>query len=376
MNNTDYIKITEDFAEMEAIGKSLVEAKSTVYTPEVLAALYGSVERHMRGTDKDVQERRLYRAIYNYWMYGNTIDEDFYLGFDLLNSEQKLEYATMRWRMAYYNFLNDTSLAHLFDNKEETFCLFKDYYHRDVIAVRDKDDWDAFEDFTNKHKSFVVKPNNMSTGVGIRRISIPEGVSSKQVFADIMQEYNGYTGNSPWRKKTTAVIIEELIQQDEALAKLHPGSVNGIRATTVRVGGEVHIYQPWIKVGAQGAFVASAVLGGMDIGINAGTGVLETAGYGELGETYQNHPDTGVKFIGYQIPKWNELVALAKELASGLPPRINYIGWDFVLTPQGWCIMEGNFRGDFMWQLFRQRGMRREFEDLIGWKSTKKYWWE
>lgn len=370
------IKITDDFAEMEAIGRSLVKEKNTIYKAETLAALYRSVEHHMPKADKSEKEQRLYRAIYDYWMYGNTIDEDFYLGFDLLDNEQKLEYATMRLRMAYYGFLNDVSLAHLFDNKEETFEQFKDYYLRDVITVRDEDDFGIFEEFTKKHNDFVVKPNNMSTGVGIRKISLQQGVTLNQVFTDIMREYKDYTGNSPWRRKTAAVIVEELIEQDEALARLHPGSVNGIRATTIRVGGEVHLYEPWIKIGAQGEFVASAVLGGMDVGINAETGVLETAGYGELGETYLKHPDTGIEFIGYQIPKWQELVSLAKKLASSLPSTINYIGWDFVLTPKGWCVMEGNFRGDFMWQLFRRRGMRREFEELIGWKSAKRYWWE
>ena len=370
------IKITDDFCEMEAIGKSLIEEKSTIYKPETLVALGGSVERHMPGADKAVKEKRLYRAIYDYWMYGNTIDEDFYLGFDSLNNEQKLEYATMRLRMAYYGYLNDPSLAHLFDNKEETFILFKNYYLRDVIAIHGEDDYGTFADFVEKHKSFVAKPSNMSTGLGVQRIDLPEDLDYKECFAKLLHEYRGFNGGSPWRKSTTTIILEELIEQDEALARLHPYSVNGIRATTVRVDGEVHIYEPWIKIGAQGAFVASAVLGGMDIGINTETGTLETAGYGELGETYLKHPDTGVEFIGYQIPKWQELVALAKELASNLPPRINYVGWDFVLTPKGWCIMEGNYRGDFMWQLFRQRGMRREFEGLIGWKSAKRYWWE
>lgn len=370
------IKITDNFEEMEKIGKNLIEEKCNIYKPEMLDTLRRTIEIYMPGAIDLEKEKRLYRAIYDYWMYGASISEVFYLGFDSLNNEQKLEYATLRLKMAYYGFLNDTLLAHLFDNKEETYELFKEFYLRDVIKICNESDYDVFSEFVERHPSFVVKPSSMATGLGVRKVVIPNDANLKQVFLNLFHEYMGYNAGISWKKPNKTIILEELIEQDDALARLHPDSVNGIRVTTVRAGGVVHIYQPWIKVGAKGAFVASAALGGMDIGINAETGVLETAGYGELGESYLKHPDTGVEFIGYQIPKWDELVVLAKKLAGSLPERINYIGWDFVLTPKGWCVMEGNFRGDFMWQLFRRRGMRREFEELIGWKSTKRYWWE
>ena len=56
--------------------------------------------------------------------------------------------------------------------------------------------------------------------------------------------------------------------------------------------------------------------------------------------------------------------------------QIPDVGWDMVLTTNGWCIMEGNIYGDFMWQLFYDKGMRADFERLIGWKTNKQYWWE
>ena len=57
-------------------------------------------------------------------------------------------------------------------------------------------------------------------------------------------------------------------------------------------------------------------------------------------------------------------------------PTLGYVGWDFVLSKQGWCIMEGNYSGDFMWQMYRNRGMKKDFEDLIGWKLDKEFWWQ
>ena len=370
------IKITDNHDEMTQIGKALVAEKTAIYNGRTLAAMQKSVAHFMPKASEDEMKNRLCRAIYDYWVYGNTLEEDFYLGFDKLSDIGKREYATMRRRMDFYAYLNDLSLAHLFDNKDETYELFKADYLRDLIAVRDESDFETFAAFVKKHPVFVAKPNSMSTGLGVRKIEMPSGVDMKDFFLGLLREYKGYDGNSPWRKPTTTIILEELIEQHEALAALHPASVNGVRATTVRVGDKVHVYQPWIKVGAGGTFVASCVLGGFDMGIDAETGVLDTIGYGEMGEEYFKHPDTGVELKGYQIPQWDDLLKLAKKLASSLPKSINYIGWDFVLTPKGWCVMEGNFRGDFMWQLFRHRGMLKDFENLIGWKSEWKFWWE
>ena len=45
-------------------------------------------------------------------------------------------------------------------------------------------------------------------------------------------------------------------------------------------------------------------------------------------------------------------------------------------TDKGWAVMEGNFRGAFMWQFFRQKGMKAEFEDMTGLRLNKEFWWE
>ena len=52
-----------------------------------------------------------------------------------------------------------------------------------------------------------------------------------------------------------------------------------------------------------------------------------------------------------------------------------YVGWDLVLTPQGWCVMEGNYSGEFIFQMINGRGYKKEFEELIGWKYEKEFWW-
>jgi len=48
-----------------------------------------------------------------------------------------------------------------------------------------------------------------------------------------------------------------------------------------------------------------------------------------------------------------------------------------VLSKKDWCIMEGNFTSEYMWQLTYGKGMKAELEELIGWKpEPNKFCWE
>ena len=69
------------------------------------------------------------------------------------------------------------------------------------------------------------------------------------------------------------------------------------------------------------------------------------------------------------------MVAMVQELMDQLP-GFGYIGWDLALTPEGWCVVEGNYAGQFTYQMMNNRGYRREFEKLIGWKLETEFWWE
>lgn len=61
--------------------------------------------------------------------------------------------------------------------------------------------------------------------------------------------------------------------------------------------------------------------------------------------TVTSHPKTGISFEGFNIPLWDEVCRLAKDVAlKFLPLRI--IGWDIAVTPNGPYIIEGNIFSD------------------------------
>jgi hypothetical protein len=218
---------------------------------------------------------------------------------------------------------------------------------------------------------------SMGGGNGVHKVSVNAKMTEDEyraLFYKLLAE-NEINKSLYRRGKENSIILEELIIQVPEMAAFHPNSINAVRVPTIRIGNTVHVYHPWFKFGRGGNFLTSAVYGTLDAGIDPGTGKICTNGYSENDECFEKHPDTGVQIPGFQIPRWKDLAETVTTLALKLD-TIHYVGWDMVLTESGWIIMEGNFTGDFMWQLFENRGTKKEFEDLIGWKLTKDFWWQ
>lgn len=374
--NLDMIRVTENYQDMINIGREIIVRNKEKYTEKTLAMIENSVrERVQQTSDEEINDLVLC-TIYHYWVYGSTYDEFFYYDFRNKSHAQKMTYMTFRIRLLYMDYLNDKNKKHLLFNKYETFQLFKEQYMRDVILCSSSEDYSSFYDFTQKHKEFVVKPTDMSGGRGVYKASV-KGKSETEIkcmFDDLLMEAE--TNKEKYmRGSGDSFVIEELIEQADELAMFNNESINGVRVPTININGDITIYQPWLKIGRGGNFLTSAVFGTLDAGIDGVTGIIDTPGMNEIGEVFDQHPDNGLPIVGFQVPRWDELILLAKKCAKMLP-EFRYIGWDFALTPKGWCIMEANYSGDFMWQLYRQKGMRQEFEDLIGWRLDKEFWWQ
>lgn len=375
----DFLKKTDQIDEMIQIGARIAAEKPDLYTPLMMEKMWKGVERHMPEASREEKESMVYRAIYDWWAFGANVDEEFYYHFYEKSCAEKEEYMVDNMRVKYINHLNSgggKEIRQLLNDKYLLYKRLKPYYKRDMIEVSNsEDDYAAFVDFAKKHREFVVKPVDYYGGIGIHKVNLNEfNHDIRAAFMSIVNE--GISISNLHASRARKMVLEELILQDESLAILHRNSVNAVRATAVRdKNGKIRVYHPWIKVGMNGTFVASAVLNGYDAEIDEKTGIVISDGYQESGKVYEVHPDTGIRMKGFHIPKWNEMLRFVDELMQ-LMPEYGYIGWDLVLTEKGWVVMEGNYNGDFMFQLINSRGYRKDFEELIGWKLEKEYWWQ
>ncbi len=369
----DNILVTENRKEMIEIGRKIFSSKPDTYRPIIIEGMKKHIDRIMPTASNEQKDNVFYQSIYDFWVYGTNIGEEFFYGFLNKSHAEKAEYITFRTRLIYAGHLNNKELAHkLLDDKYMTYKVLTPFFKRDVVLVNNKESYEEFKKFISKHTEFVVKPLSLGLAVGVHKDNVTNYIDDQTLFKRLLDDALFYKNNYRWGGDL-GVVLEEIIPQDKRMAVLHPGSANAIRITTVKAGNKVHIWYPWIKMGVNGEFVTSGALNSINASVNASTGVLDTDAQNEYLDFFTNHPNTQVKIKGFQVPEWASLVSMVKELALKFE-EINYIGWDMVLTPNGWCVMEANPEGEFLGQLYHKRGMKKEFEKIIGWKPEKEFW--
>lgn len=75
-------------------------------------------------------------VVWNYAKYGFHVDEFFYYDVDCLSDKGKKKYINEETRWGYYAKLNRESDIPLFDNKEQTYELFKKYFNRELVYIK------------------------------------------------------------------------------------------------------------------------------------------------------------------------------------------------------------------------------------------------
>ncbi len=368
----DSVILTDNKSDMIRMGKEIFASRN--FSTTVIEEIKFTINTNMPDSPEEEKLDIFYQCIYDYWAFGISVQEEFSFGLKDKSVEERLEYIPYRWRLRYIWQINNKKHAHLLHNKYETYQLLKPYYLRDVIELTSFEDYTRFIKFIDAHPEFVVKTNGLSGSVGVYKVDSSAYVDKKNLFNKIL--LGGRESTDKYKcPEVKSVVIEAMIEQSPKLSAIHPFSVNGIRVTTMRVEDRIEIIYPWFMVGANHSFVTSAVTGTYYAGIDVETGIVNTNGFKDNGNSDTVHSDTGIAFKGYEIPCWRDCIDLAKELALKFT-SINYIGWDLVLTPKGWCVMEGNFSGTFKWQMFLQKGYASELKRLTNWERDADFWWQ
>lgn len=290
-------------------------------------------------------------------MHTHLITPDEYFLYDFASKterEKKSFVGDMERTILCARLYNNNAAGLIFMDKMKTYEHFKPYFKREVIQVATEDDLEAFEDFSSRHDRYMVKPVAASRGNGIRKIEAPRSSEALQdVFRDILC--------------SGTCVIEEVIDQDPRVARLHPESVNTIRYATYYDGSRSSTLACFIKIGRGDSVVDNGGAGGFLAAIDEESGIIATPGRTEHGEVIEVHPDTGVPIVGFQIPAWDDLKMLVAELPKVLPAQ-KYVGWDLALSEKnGWVLVEGNSGGQFVGpQIAKRTGIRPLVESTFG----------
>jgi len=267
--------------------------------------------------------------------------------------EERSSFLSDREVMQIVHLCNDPEDIQIFNDKANTYDHFKTYYGRKAICIRSKEDQETFLAFIQDKQEIVVKEVNEAMGRSVELISLPgDRIEQVKLFEKLIL-------------KGQKLIIEERIRQNEKIANLNQSSVNTIRIITFNTHDGILAPYCFLKVGRNKSFVDNGGAGGLLIGVDIKTGITNTYGRDELGNVFEAHPNTGIKLKGFQLPAFEEAIALAKTI-SEKTAGVKYIGWDFAYTENGWDIVEGNGKSQLIGpQLTMQQGIKAEVMSII-----------
>lgn len=137
-------------------------------------------------------------------------------------------------------------------------------------------------------------------------------------------------------------ILQEGVVQCASLAAFHPASVNTVRILTKYVEGAARFISAGIRFGRDGEAVDNAHLGGLFVHVDLETGILGAEGrIANDSNIYTAHPNSGIKFAGFQLERWPEVKQAVAEACHAFH-EIVYIGWDVAILAEGLMILEMN----------------------------------
>lgn len=213
-----------------------------------------------------------------------------------------------------------------FVNKNEFDEVFSDFLGRPWAHVPNV----SYEEFVARfagEPKIIYKPLSDSCGHGVTVFALDGEEDIETVYNKLIKLPEG--------------VVEGYVIQHPAMSKYSRKSVNTVRIVSVRDFGRVNILYAAFRMGGGEAVVDNFHAGGVLALINPETGIVETNAIDLGGTFYENHPVTGEKILGFQIPFWPEIVELLQK-AGKIVKGVGYVGWDVAVTENGPVLIEGN----------------------------------
>ena len=306
--------------------------------------------KHKKYSKKELKKIRkeiiLYRLIYKL-----RPGEYFLFETPRRTLEERASYITREMTNGYYKKINDFDAINILNDKFLSYKAFKDLYNRDVLYVSSDEQKNEFIEFVKRNKKFVVKPLEGHGGVGIEFLNADDFKSDDELFNHV--------------SKILPFITEEIVVQNKKMASFHEKSLNTVRVVTFQLNGHMSIVWAFFRVGQGDASVDNMTSGGLGVQVDPDTGILLTDGIDYLGDKVEKHPDSGIKFKGYQIPDWEGLKSTLEKTTAKIP-SVHCIGWDMAYTNKSWVLVEANGRPQVVTiQVLTNKGFLDLFKKMV-----------
>ena len=292
-------------------------------------------------------------GVLDHFKYGASIADYFELGFYQMGAEEKKTYYTQRFADVFDFALDTHESIDRHNSKIYEYKHLKKYFKRDQL-VSDECSFEGFSAFCEKHPVFFLKPDEESCGTGIERISV-EGQDLQKVYEKV---------------RSIRAVIDEPVVQHPAMESLCPGCINTVRVITTKVDGKIHVMGTAIRMGNGKNIADNYALGGYGAALDKDTGVIIDRGIDHSNRRYDEHPFSHVKFKGFQVPMWDQVMKLVYD--AHMDYDLNYCGWDIAVRENDCVLIEANPRPMIdLTQVAGNGGKKSRYQAVYDlWKAT------
>lgn len=220
---------------------------------------------------------------------------------------------------------NQAGFREILQDKIDFNRRFEPFLQRAWADIRELDD-NQLREFLKPFDAIIGKVPFSNSGHGVSRYEKSEWQDIEAFRALLIERGE--------------LLLEEQIQQHPDLAAVCAGTANTTRVTTYFDGKDVHILTMAQKFGrgqvsdqqTYGGFYTMLDLDGHSMG----------RGYDSSENVYERHPESGASIVDFQLPDVDALREVADRVAR-VVPEVPYVGWDYVMGPDGPILVEGNW---------------------------------
>lgn len=299
------------------------------------------IRKHIKDDMIDCYKKYLISP-FEYFLYGFK---------DNKNEDYRASFLSDKYRTRILLKKGGRKLFYELSDKYYFYQKTAKYFKRNCILINSASDYNAFKELAKNVKDIFVKPISSTFGDGCCVYDVSDENKIEEAFNDII-------------KKEGSFLVENRILQSKEMNSWNESSCNTVRLPCFYDGKNVKVLQPFLRTGRKGDVVDNAGHGGMLALIDENSGILLTDAVDKYGNSYKKHPDSGIMYKGWRIPRWNELIETAENLFRECLPQHKYIGFDFALTDKGWVLIEGNW-GQFVGQ-YNGLGVKESFLTYMG----------
>jgi len=298
------------------------------------------------------KSRIIMDAVNSIYKYNIGMMDYFIFRFYNKNDEERAKWVGTGYKYEFDLKTDPIETRRILQDKSAFYEAYQPFIKHAFCSIEDleKRNERAKNVFNNKSKKIVVKDSLGQCGWGVEILKV-EDYSMESLVS--------------YMKKRKLNLVEEFILQHKDINLLSPSGVNTVRMITiVNKEGDVDFLGARMRITVNSC-VDNLASGNIACSINLETGKIDSDGvFKDITKEspISQHPVTEVQLRGYQIPMWDEVLKLSKEIAA-YHPENRAVGWDIAITPDGPDFIEGNHNWcEILWQLPVNQGLKHVLE--------------